>query len=241
MNDMQVFENPMLRCELRTLEKDGEIWFVAADVCNAFGETNRNRAMQALDDDEKGYTQIATPGGEQKMAIVNEPGLYTLLFAMQPQKARGVSDDYIEKRLNTLRAFKRWVTHEVLPTIRRTGRYSTGPERGEMTLSEAVRSLRDCAPEVRPCIHKLLTDMGFDLPAMEPMKLGPSHCMPVDKARFAEWFRQSYEGRGMTYQEVADALSTNRVNVYRWGHGVSRPRAPYMRTITEYFGPCPEE
>ena len=238
MNDLQVFKNSMLRCELRTLEKDGEIWFVAADVCNAFGETNRNRAMQALDDDEKGYTQIATPGGEQKMAIVNAPGLYTLLFAMQPQKARGVSDDYIEKRLNTLRAFKRWVTHEVLPTIRRTGRYSTRPERGEMTLVEAAQMLATCDPEVRPCIHKLLSDAGFDLP---PLQLPRPIVQTMDKARFAEWFRQSYEGRGMTYQEVADALSTNRVNVYRWGHGVSRPRAPYMRTITEYFGPCPEE
>lgn len=238
MNDLQVFKNSMLRCELRTLEKDGEIWFVAADVCNAFGETNRNRAMQALDDDEKGYTQIATPGGEQKMAIVNEPGLYTLLFAMQPQKARGVSDDYIEKRLNTLRAFKRWVTHEVLPTIRRTGRYSTGPERGDMTLVEAAQMLATCDPEVRPCIHKLLSDAGFDLP---PLQLPRPIAQTLDKARFAEWFRQSYEGRGMTYKDVADALRTNRVNVYRWGHGLNYPREPYMRTITEYFGPCPEE
>lgn len=224
MNDMQVFENPMLRCELRTLEKKGEVWFVAADVCRAL-ELDRTQSRR-LDDDEKDVVSIHTPGGPQDMTVINEFGLYSLILGSRKPEAK---------------AFKRWVTHEVLPTIRRTGQYSTRPERGDMTLSEAVRSLRDCAPEVRPCIHKLLTDMGFDLPAMEPMKLGPSHCMPVDKARFAEWFRQSYEGRGMTYQEVADALSTNRVNVYRWGHGVSRPRAPYMRTITEYFGPCPEE
>lgn len=67
---------------MRTVTIDGEPWFVAADVCNIFGETNRNRAMQSLDSSEKGYTQMDTPGGKQRVAIVNEPGLYSLLFAM---------------------------------------------------------------------------------------------------------------------------------------------------------------
>lgn len=228
MNDMQVFENPMLRCELRTLEKDGEVWFVAADVCRALNHTNVSVALQMLEDDEvakQSLGQVSENGVVQnrEMNIISEPGLYTLIIRSNRPEAK---------------AFKRWVTHEVLPTIRRTGRYSTGPERGEITLVEAAQMLATCDPEVRPCIHKLLNDAGFDLP---PLQLPRPIVQTMDKARFAEWFRQSYEGRGMTYQEVADALSTNRVNVYRWGHGVSRPRAPYMRTITEYFGPCPEE
>lgn len=228
MNDMQVFENPMLRCELRTLEKDGEIWFVAADVCRALNHTNVSVALQMLEEDEvakQSLEQVSENGVVQnrEMNIISEPGLYTLVIRSNRPEAK---------------AFKRWVTHEVLPTIRRTGRYSTGPERGDMTLVEAAQMLATCDPEVRPCIHKLLSDAGFDLP---PLQLPRPIVQTMDKARFAEWFRQSYEGRGMTYQEVADALSTNRVNVYRWGHGVSRPRAPYMRTITEYFGPCPEE
>lgn len=228
MNDMQVFENPMLRCELRTLEKDGEIWFVAADVCRALNHTNVSVALQMLEEDEvakQSLEQVSENGVVQnrEMNIISEPGLYTLVIRSNRPEAK---------------AFKRWVTHDVLPTIRRTGRYSTRPERGEMTLVEAAQMLATCDPEVRPCIHKLLNDAGFDLP---PLQLPRPIVQTMDKARFAEWFRQSYEGRGMTYQEVADALSTNRVNVYRWGHGVSRPRAPYMRTITEYFGPCPEE
>ena len=81
--------------------------------------------MQSLDVDEKGYTQMNTPGGEQEIAIVNEAGLYSLLFAMQPAKARGVSEEYIAARTEKLRAFKRWVTHEVLPTIRKHGAYVT--------------------------------------------------------------------------------------------------------------------
>ena len=131
-NELQIFENKQFG-QVRAIMKDGEPWFVAADVCNVFGETNRNRAMQSLDDDEKGYTQIDTPGGEQKMSIINESGLYALLFAMQPQKARGVTDEHIEKRQNMLRAFKRWVTHDVVPSIRKTGAYMT-PETIEKVL-----------------------------------------------------------------------------------------------------------
>ncbi|KYG28208.1 phage antirepressor [Alkalihalobacillus trypoxylicola] len=110
--------------EVRTVQKSGETWWVAKDVCDVFGETNRNRAMQSLDEDEKGYTQMITPGGVQQVAIVNEPGLYSLLFAMQPSKARGVSEDYISKRERKLKKFKRWVTHEVLPSIRKHGLYA---------------------------------------------------------------------------------------------------------------------
>ena len=66
-----------------------------------------------------------TPGGLQNFAIINESGLYSLLFALQPTKARGVSDEYIEKRCKELKRFKRWVTSEVLPSIRRHGMYAT--------------------------------------------------------------------------------------------------------------------
>lgn len=108
---------------VRTIIRDNDVWFVAKDICDLFGETNRNRAMQSLDEDEKGYTQMNTPGGIQEVAIVNESGLYTMLFAMQPTKARGVSEDYIYDRMDKLRKFKRWVTHDILPTIRKTGGY----------------------------------------------------------------------------------------------------------------------
>ena len=123
MNNLQIFNNPEFG-EIRTIQKNGEPWFVGKDVYRVFGETNRNRAMQALDEDEKGYTQIETPGGAQRMAIVNEAGLYHLLFAMQPEMARDVTDEYITARQAQLKAFKRWVTHEVLPSIRKTGSYT---------------------------------------------------------------------------------------------------------------------
>lgn len=124
MNELEVFQNAEFG-SVRTINKESEIWFVAKDVCDAFGESNRNRAMQSIDEDEKGYTQMTTPGGAQNVAVVNESGLYALLFAMQPTKARGVSSEYVAERQGKLKRFKRWVTHEVLPSIRQHGVYAT--------------------------------------------------------------------------------------------------------------------
>lgn len=123
MNELQIFnynEN-----EIRTVEKEDGVWWVLKDVCGTFGETNYRRVAGRLDDEEKGVSQINTPGGLQDMIVVNESGLYSALFAMQPEKARGVSDEYIEKRCEQLRKFRRWVTHEVLPSIRKHGAYMT--------------------------------------------------------------------------------------------------------------------
>lgn len=122
MNEMQVFSNPEFG-SIRTITVNDEPWFVLKDVCEAFGETNYRRVASRLEDDEKGVSQITTPGGKQNMTIVNESGLYSALFAMQPEKARGVDDEYIAKRQTQLRQFKRWVTHDVLPSIRKTGGY----------------------------------------------------------------------------------------------------------------------
>lgn len=98
--------------------KDGEPWFVAADVCRALEISNSRDAMSRLDADEKGVALTDTLGGKQEMSIVNEPGLYTLVLGSRKQEAK---------------AFKRWITHEVIPTIRKHGAYMT-PEKVEEVL-----------------------------------------------------------------------------------------------------------
>lgn len=110
---------------VRLVMIDGAPHFVAADVCDYFGVTNRNRALQQIDAEDKGGTQIDTPGGRQTVTVLTEPGLYALLFALQPTKARGISEAEIDARVDQLRAFRRWVTHEVLPSIRKRGMYAT--------------------------------------------------------------------------------------------------------------------
>ena len=85
----------------------GDPWFVAADLLASLGLDRK--ALERLDEDEKGVSSIHTPGGEQAMTIVNEPGMYNLVLGSRKKEAH---------------RFKRWVTHEVLPTIRRTGSYT---------------------------------------------------------------------------------------------------------------------
>lgn len=87
-------------------DSQGEPWFVAADVLATIGLDRK--ALERLDEDEKGVSSIHTPGGGQEMTTVNEPGLYTLVLGSRKAEAK---------------RFKRWVTHEVLPSIRKTGSY----------------------------------------------------------------------------------------------------------------------
>lgn len=105
MNEIQVFSNEKFG-QVRTVMQDGEPWFVAADVCKAL-EIDRSQ-VRRLDDDERGVCLIHTLGGDQDLTVVNEPGLYSLVLGSRKPEAK---------------AFKRWITHEVIPTIRKTGGY----------------------------------------------------------------------------------------------------------------------
>lgn len=128
--DIQIFQNEQFG-QIRVVERDGEPWFVAKDVCQVFGDTNHNRSVGRVDADDKCTVSVVDALGRMQQATaVNESGLYAMLFAMQPQKANndGVSDAYpisVQERITRLREFKRWVTHEVLPAIRKTGMYAT--------------------------------------------------------------------------------------------------------------------
>lgn len=109
MKDLQTFKHESFG-NVRVIEKDGEPWFVAADVCRALEIANNRDALTRLEQDEKGVALTDTPGGAQEVTIVNEPGFYSLVMGSRKPEAK---------------AFKRWVTHEVIPTIRKHGMYAT--------------------------------------------------------------------------------------------------------------------
>lgn len=107
MNKLQIFKSEQFG-EIRTVIKDNKPWFIAADVCRALEINNSRMALERLDTDEKGVSLTDTLGGKQEMATVNEAGLYTLVLGSRKPEAK---------------EFKRWITHEVIPTIRKTGGY----------------------------------------------------------------------------------------------------------------------
>lgn len=117
---------------IRTLAINNEPWFVAKDVCDAIGLTNSRMSLIALDEDEKGVSLIYTPSGQQEMNIVNESGMYTLILRCRDAVKKG----------SIPHRFRKWVTSEVLPTIRKTGKYESKTSVNDRTgLRNAVNML----------------------------------------------------------------------------------------------------
>ena len=114
--------------EIRMITQGDEPWWVLADVCKVLELREPHRVAARLDDDEKDRTLMTTPGGPQEMTIINESGLYSVILRSDKPEAK---------------AFKRWVTHEVLPSIRRTGKYTAiGMKQGSsQTALPGVESL----------------------------------------------------------------------------------------------------
>lgn len=110
--------------------EQGDPWFVGKDVCVCLEIGNSRDAVASLDDDEKGVGIIDTPGGKQEMSIVSEPGLYSLILRSRKPEAK---------------AFKRWVTHEVIPSIRKVGGYliAKPDDTPEAILARAVLVAQD--------------------------------------------------------------------------------------------------
>ena len=115
--------------KVRIVEKDGIHWFVAKDICKYFGDSDHKRSISRLDKDEISLAKVKDSLGRmQNATVVNEPGLYHLLFNFQPEQARCKDGGariapQVKERVEKIRKFKRWVTHEVLPSIRKTGAY----------------------------------------------------------------------------------------------------------------------
>lgn len=124
MNNIKIFSNPEFG-EIRTKLVSGEVWFVGKDVATALGygegKSIPNAIANHVDETDKGVTEMMTPGGKQNVIIINESGLYALIFG---------------SKLKSAKRFKRWVTSEVLPTIRRTGSYSINERKPDSYMIE---------------------------------------------------------------------------------------------------------
>ena len=125
MNDLTLFQNNEFK--VRAIEIDGEPWFVAREIAEQLGygttsSSASNAVSRHVDTDDKGVTEIMTPGGKQKTTIINESGMYSLVLS---------------SKIPSAKRFKKWVTSEVLPSIRKHGAYMT-PEVLEKTITDPV-------------------------------------------------------------------------------------------------------
>ncbi len=117
--------------QVRAIDRGGAPWFVAADAAVILGYSATSALTRTLDEDEKGVHTLHTPGGDQQVTVISEPGLYSAI---------------LRSRVPGAKAFKRWITHEVIPAIRKTGGYGvqqlTGPELMAMAVLEAAETIK---------------------------------------------------------------------------------------------------
>lgn len=157
MNELQIFNNPEFG-EIRTVAIDNEPWLVGKDVATALGYSNPQEAIRNhVEDEDKGVSEILTPGGKQKAPIINESGLYSLVLS---------------SKLPTAKKFKRWVTSEVLPSIRKHGAYMT-PETLQAAilnpdyLLKVVTALKD-ETDKRKALEAANAQLAVDKQIMQP-------------------------------------------------------------------------
>lgn len=204
MNEIQVFNYK--KSPVRTVMLDGEPWWVLKDVCEVL-EMDISKIKQVadrLDGDEKGRYQIPTPGGTQNTWIVNESGLYNVILRSDKPEAK---------------PFRRWVTHEVLPAIRKTGTYTVSAYKpkassvGEVIkLVEVTRSMMEeqgCdLTEIVQAVKQICDQFNINLP---DFFVRPKEMTIQDAMDMVNFIYSHERGRGKrkpTYQEFVEVQVT---------------------------------
>lgn len=149
MNDLQIFNNEEFG-QIRTVTIDNEPWFVGKDVAEALGYSEpRSAVSKKVDDTDKGVAEMETPSGKQNMTIINESGLYALIFG---------------SKLDSAKRFKHWVTSEVLPSIRKHGMYAVDElvNNPELLIKVAteLKEEREKNRELENTVHEMNKTIG---------------------------------------------------------------------------------
>lgn len=148
MNELRIFNNADFG-DIRTVEQDGGIWFVGKDVAEALGYSNpSNAVISHVDDEDKLRTQIKYAGQNREVSIINESGLYSLVLS---------------SKLPSAKAFKRWITSEVIPSIHKTGSYNK-PSKQPTTQQEQRAKAMLLNAQSRQCKLWLRLAETTDLP-----------------------------------------------------------------------------
>lgn len=196
---------------LRALSVDGEPWFIAKDVAEVLGYRMASDMTRRLDEDEKGTRSVRTPGGEQNLTIISEPGLYEAILGSQVSGAK---------------VFKRWVKNDVLPAIRKTGSYGGQVElTGEQLLSKALMHAQTVMAQKDQTIHHQAVQLEAARPAVEYVE----HCVAADDVLLMKDWGFEF---GLTGLAAYDLL-VERGIVYRKFIG-ERWSNKLMRKVKEY-------
>lgn len=217
MNELQIFNYGEI--PVRTVLLDGEPWWVLADVCRVLGIKNSRDVVNRLDPDEKGVGQIDTPGGNQNMTIINESGLYKVILRSDKPEAK---------------AFTRWVTHEVLPAIRKTGAYKVNaPAQRALVVDDyltAARMVSNCRNERLAYVLALLKDAGFNIPEVQPPTLSLTDNGEYGRMtaiELGEALKNLLNEKHITQSELSRMTGIGKPSICQYLKGINKP--PFER------------
>lgn len=207
MNDLQIFSNEEFG-SIRTVTIDNEPWFVGKDVADALGYAEpRSAVSKKVDDTDRGVAEMETPSGKQIMTIINESGLYTLIFG---------------SRLESAKRFKHWVTSEVLPAIRKTGAYGSDNRKWlaeliSKTPKENLVYILELYPEYfgdmklpgsgKDSIEEWISGRGITL---EFIRLCPTVTLYADYSGYCDTVGIAKVGKKKFYREIEERFHSSR-------------------------------
>ena len=214
-NQIQVFNNTEFG-NIRTLEINGEPYFVGKDVATALGYSNSRKAIgDHVDDEDKGVTNCDTLGGNQQITVINESGLYSLIFA---------------SKLPSAKRFKRWVTSEVLPMLRKTGKYSITddePEQPPVSLKERMEIAKLIAKTPKNRLHMVakIFEPVLGVEITPQIDISPTEIDPEEATEIIVEFIESYDNsilrefedgsKALNNKLFKDFLGKRKVNFYK--------------------------
>lgn len=236
-NEIKIFRNPRFGA-IRTTEGNGELWFSGKDVAVALGYSNPHKAVRDhVDDEDKGVNETFTPGGKQVVGIINESGLYSLILS---------------SKLPTAKEFKRWVTSEVLPSIRKSGGYNA-----DATMQSVVQTLAAMQRvlEAQQEINKKLLSQLQTPPTVpdEPEQLAFTEHLPYPPLnqkrgqskrvgrRPVRWFNirlynSLYNAYPKPLRELEKDVGVCGVTLRAWRNGENRPNINNARKLAAVLG-----
>lgn len=222
-NELQLFQNPDFG-GVRGLMIDGEPWLVGKDVALVLGYKNPQEAIRThVDPDDKGVSEILTPGGKQNVPIINESGLYSLIFS---------------SKLPNAKKFKHWVTSEVLPAIRKTGQYKREEAGRGVTVDDYLKAasiVATCRNERLRYVLGFLKQAGIEhnVKENEECQNPGFETEQAAKAAAVERMRQVKVDKDFSYTQLGRILGIDRVQIHRYVNGQVFPSFPRALFIIE--------
>lgn len=188
---------------IRIVDRDGEFWFVASDVARELGHAEAAKLTRLLDADEKGLHSVATLGGVQELSVISEPGLYR---AIVQRRANKTADHTIRERIDR---FQRWVFHDVLPSIRKTGGYGRVDPMQALNDPSALRGLLLTYSEKVIALEAKVEEQSVDVAALDRIAKTNGAMTLTDAAKTIgipphQLFRY-VDSHGWTYRRIGNA------------------------------------